>query len=306
MKHIFRSFNYAALSLVATLGVTSLARGQQTTAAPTGESVPSKPPASAPPAASPAAAASTKPSETPATASNQTAPEATQPAAATPLVATPPEPPPPGYLRLEDDYLSGLQVYAGVTYPLSNSFGLTSGIYVAENYPALSVGNANTPPTLAQSWWSEFDIGPTLTLGPVAITLEAGIAFDWAAKRAIALNSPQLYTTVDISKVHFESWIWTILYSPFNTPTNDYIHTRNWLLYKLTGAFSAGPELEFNINLNDKYGKNGLVSLPLGGRVELAFGANTIALFLGYQTDKDSRGPNNQAAVGRFALIHNF
>lgn len=214
--------------------------------------------------------------------------------------------PAPGYVRLEDDYLSGFQVYAGVTYPLGHSIGLAAGIYLAENYPALQIGDANIPTSLSQSWWSEFDLGPSITIGPLSLTLEGGIAFDFASKRATALNAPQLYTTVDFAKFHFESWIWTILYSPFDTPSNDYVHARNWLLYKASGAFSIGPELEFNINLQGKHGKSGLVSLPVGGRVELAFGASSIALFLGYQTDKDSRGANDQAAVGRFALIHNF
>jgi hypothetical protein len=94
------------------------------------------------------------------------------------------------------------------------------------------------------------------------------------------------------------------LYSPFDTPSNDYVHTRNWLVYKATNAIALGPELDFNINLNGKYGKKGLVSLPIGGRVELSFGTSSIALFLGYQTDKDSRGPDNHAVVGRFALVH--
>src|SRR5512145_2211420 len=153
--------------------------------------------------------------------------------------------PAPGYVRLEDDYLSGFQVYAGVTYPLGHSLGLAAGIYLAENYPALQVADASIPPSLSQSWWSEFDLGPSLASGPLSLTLEAGIAFDFASKRATALNVPQLYTTVDFAKFHFESWIWTILYSPFDTPSNDYLHARNWLLYKASGAFSLGPELEF-------------------------------------------------------------
>jgi len=191
-----------------------------------------------------------------------------------------------------------------VTYPIQGSIGLAAGIYLAENYPSLS--GTNTSPAITHSWWSEFDIGPSITVGPLSLTLEGGVAFDFAAKRAIALNAPQLYTTLDIDKIHFESWLWTILYSPFDTPNNDYVHTRNWVLYKLTGAFALGPELDFNVNLNGKYGKSGLVSLPVGGKVDLTFGANAIALFVGYQTDKDSRGPGNQAAVGRFGLIHNF
>jgi len=237
------------------------------------------------------------------------APPTAQDTPATPAETAPaaaPEPPPPGYVRIEDDYLSGLQIYSGVTYPIQGTIGLAAGIYLAENYPSLSGASADTAPSITQSWWSEFDIGPSITLGPLSLTLEGGIAFDFAAKRALALNAPQLYTTLDIDKIHFESWLWTILYSPFDTPNNDYVHTRNWLLYKLSGAFALGPELDFNVNLNGKYGKSGLVSLPIGGRVDLTFGANTIALFVGYQTDKDSRGPGNQAAVGRFGLIHNF
>jgi len=295
-NHLVRLPVFAGMLTVTLATGTLLAQSAQST-----QSVPSL-------AASVAAVAEPPSAKPPVVQNTLAAPGATYtPAApAETAAATPPEPPPPGYFRIEDDYLSGLQIYAGVTYPIQGSISLATGIYLAENYPSLSGGGTNTTPTIAQSWWSEFDIGPSITLGPLSLTLEGGIAFDFAAKRAIALNAPQLYTTLDIDKIHFESWLWTILYSPFDTPNNDYVHTRNWLLYKLSGPFALGPELDFNVNLNGKYGKSGLVSLPIGGKVDLTFGANTIALFVGYQTDKDSRGPGNQAAVGRFGLIHNF
>ncbi len=222
---------------------------------------------------------------------------ASQPDGATPL--------PPGFLRMEHDYLSGLQAFVYTTYPLTGPWGVAAGIYVAETYPSISLGDASSHPSLRQSWWSEFDLGPSVTLGPLSISLESGIVFDWAAKRAAALNAPQLYLTFDLKPLYFESWVWTILYSPFDTPANDYIHNRNWLLYRFSSVVALGPELEFNVNLNEKYGKGGLVSLPVGGRLELAFSASSsLALFVGYQTKAEGRGPEDQAAVGRFGLVH--
>ncbi len=188
----------------------------------------------------------------------------------------------------------GLQLWAGATHKLADSIGLATDIYMAENYVAGGV----------QSYWGEFDLGPALTFGPVAVTPMAGIAFDWAAKRAVAINAPQLYTTVNLDKFYFESWVWTVLYSPFkNDVADDYVHTRNWLLYKATNTVSVGPQLEYTYNLETKKTQFGF---PVGGHVEVAYGAgNSLGLFLGYDTKKDTRVDGN-AAVGRLSFVHSF
>lgn len=240
-----------------------------------------------------------------------TAPAATSAVAPTALPAAPSAAPPaaetakpiPSYFRFDHDYLFGLQLWAGATYPLTDTLGLATDIYVAENFPSVSNTGA------VQSWWGEFDIGPALTLGPLTLTPMAGIAFDWAAKRAVALNAPQLYTVVNLEKFYFESWIWTVLYSPFKDPVyNDYFHTRNWALYKLSGTVSVGPQFEFMYLLNDKVAKKGTAAMPLGAHVELAYGTgNSLGLFLGYELDKDVRDSvGGKGAVGRLTFVHNF
>jgi hypothetical protein len=229
-------------------------------------------------------------------------------AAADPAPAPTPETPIPSYFRFDQDYMLGTQIWAGATYPLTDKLGIAADIFVPENYPGVSV-NSTGAPKITNSWWGEFDLGPALTLGPLTLTPMAGIAFDWAAKRAVAINAPQLYTIVNLDKIYFESWFWTILYSPFHNPVySNFIHTRNWVLYKATKFISVGPQIELTYNLNTQgYGVKGITAAPLGGHVELAFGAgNSVGLFLGYELSKTVRDNNNGAAEGRLTFVHNF
>jgi hypothetical protein len=214
------------------------------------------------------------------------------------------------YFRFDQDYMFGLQLWAGATYPLTDNIALATDIYTAENYPSVSLQtDAEGTPTgagVTHSYWGEFDIGPALTFGPVTLTPMAGIAFDWAAKRAVALNAPQLCTVVNLEKFYFESWYWTVLYSVFDKRgPNDYIHTRNWVLYKLNSTISIGPQLEYSYDLE---AKRTLFGFPVGGHLELAYGSNnTLGIFLGYDTKKNTHvQPNDSAAVGRFTFVHNF
>lgn len=228
-------------------------------------------------------------------------------------IAAAAEPPPaeqpiPSYFRFDQDYMLGTQLWAGATYPLTKALGISADVFIPENYPGMSVDPTGAP-KLVNSWWGEFDLGPALTLGPLTVTPMAGIAFDWAAKRAVAINAPQLYTIINLDKIYFESWWWTILYSPFHNPVySDYIHTRNWVLYKATKFLSVGPQMEFMYNLNTQgYGVKGTTAAPLGGHVELAFGAgNSLGLFLGYEMSHRVREMNNGAAEGRLTFVHNF
>ena len=226
-------------------------------------------------------------------------------AVADPIPATPPpaEAPIPSFFRMDQDYMLGLQLWAGATYPLTNSIGLSSDIFMFENISSINGTK------LSNSWWGEFDIGPAITLGPLSLTPMVGIAFDWAAKRAVALNAPQLYTVVNLDKIYFESWIWTLLYSPFKDAMfSNFIHTRDWVLYKATKVISVGPQFEYSYNLNNKlFGAKGTTTAPLGGHVELAFGSgNSLGLFLGYELSKTVRDRNGGAAEGRLTFVHNF
>lgn len=294
------------LSLTTALVVPSLASAQDAATpapAPTPAAAPATP-EPAPPAAAAAPQATASP-QAPSIAAGATTPAPTAP--------EPPkeaEKPVPSYFRLDHDYMFGLQLWAGATYPLTSTLGIATDIYVAENYPGVSL---QTDPTtgapvgagIAQSYWGEFDIGPALTLGPVSLTPMAGIAFDWAAKRAVAMNAPQLYTIVNLDKFYFESWVWTVLYSAFNKAgPNDYVHTRNWFLYKINSTIAVGPQLEYSYDIEAKRTAFGF---PIGGHVELAYGAgNSLGLFVGYDTKKATHGTDDTAAVGRLTFVHNF
>lgn len=216
--------------------------------------------------------------------------------------------PVPSYLRLDHDYMFGLQLWAGATYPLTDAIGIATDIYVAENYPAFGGSldaQGNFTGGAVQSYWGEFDLGPSFTIGKLTLTPMVGVAFDWAAKRAVAINGPQLYTVFNHDKIYFESWVWTLFYSAFRKDgPNDYIHTRNWLLYKLTDVIALGPQLEYSYDLE---AKQTVLGFPVGGHVELAYGAgNSLGLFLGYDTKKSTHAADDSAAVGRITFVHNF
>ncbi|MGC4063500.1 MAG: hypothetical protein QM784_02385 [Polyangiaceae bacterium] len=273
------------VAILATLAMPSLAAAQ--------DAAPAAPP---PPAAAEVAPAPVAAAPTPTDAAPPAA--AAAPAPAAPAAEAPAETPIPSYFRLDHDYMFGLQLWAGATYPLTDKIGLATDVYIAENY--VSAGDTGA----VQSYWGEFDIGPALTLGPVALTPMVGVAFDWAAKKAVALNGPQLYTIVSLDKFYFESWIWTMLYSAFDKKgPNDYIHTRNWALYKVTDKIGVGPQLEYTYDIEDK---KTIYGFPVGGHVELAYGTgNSLGLFLGYDTKKSTR-VDDAAAVGRITFVHNF
>jgi hypothetical protein len=207
----------------------------------------------------------------------------------------------PSYFRFDQDYLLGAQLWAGATYPISDVVGFSMDVFLPENSPSASGKNF---------WWSELDMGLAFTLGPITITPTTGIAFDWASRRAVALNVPQLYLVATNSKLYFEAWLWTLLFSPFKNPVySDYIHSRGWLLYKVSKVIGVGPQFEYTYNLNTQgSGMKGMVGAPLGAHVELAFGGgNSLGLFAGYDLSKSARDASQgNAAEGRITFVHNF
>lgn len=295
------------VALVATLGLPSLAAAQ--------DAAPAAPPASpAEPAAAPAApaeaapappAAPAEPAVAPAAATEST--PATAPAAEAPAEEASAEI--PSFFRIDHDYMFGLQLWAGATYPIAENVGLATDIYIAENYPGVALEtDANGLPIgagIAQSYWGEMDVGPAFTFGPLSLTPMVGVAFDWAAKRAVAVNGPQLYTILSLDNFYFESWVWTVLYSAFNKAgPNDYIHTRNWFLYKPISAIGFGPQIEYSYDLE---AKQTVFGFPVGAHVELEYGTgNSLGLFLGYDTKKSTHATDDTAAVGRLTFVHNF
>jgi hypothetical protein len=293
-------------ALVATIGLTGVAAAQD--AAPT----PAAAPAAPAPAATPAAATDATVPTTTAAPAPAALEATTPPPAAGAIPAAPPAEeakPIPSYFRIDHDYMFGLQLWAGATYPITDTIGLATDVYIAENYPAAALTtDASGAPTgagIAQSYWGEFDIGPALTFGPLSLTPMVGIAFDWAAKRAVAINGPQLYTILNLDHFYFESWVWTMLYSAFKKDgANDYIHTRNWFLYKPNSVIGFGPQLEYTYDLEAKQTAFGF---PVGGHVELSYGTgNSLGLFVGYDTKKATHAADDTAAVGRITFVHNF
>ncbi|GEM_PF-408519 len=285
----------------------------QTVATPTTPTPGDAPAAAEPaaPAASPASAepvAAAPPVAEPTTPPSQGAPTAGE-GIAPPADAAPAATPVPSYFRIDHDYAFGLQLWAGATYPIADNIGLATDIYIAENWAGVAFDDAGAASGATQSWWGEFDVGPAFTFGPLSLTPMVGLAFDWAAKRAVAINGPQLYTILNLEKIYFESWIWTLMYSPFKDQlANNYFHTRNWVLYKINNTIAVGPQLELWTNLQDKLGPKGITSLPVGGHIDLAYGTgNTLGIFLGYETEKDTRDAvGGKGAVGRLTFVHNF
>lgn len=187
-----------------------------------------------------------------------------------------------GYFRVDTDAL-GTQLWFGATHDLGPA-SVASDIYV--------VGSI-----------AEFDIGPALTFGQVALTPMVGIAFDFAAKKTVSLV-PQLYTIVNSEMLYFESWVQVFLNSPFfDERVPDVFYTRDFLVYQVDDLIAIGPQAELSYTMNDEAGRfeSGVSSLPVGGRINLAYGENnTLGLFLGY----DLEAPEGaDALTGRFTFI---
>ncbi|RMH41670.1 MAG: hypothetical protein D6689_10270 [Deltaproteobacteria bacterium] len=140
-----------------------------------------------------------------------------------------------------------------------------------------------------------------------------GIGFDFAAADFASLIAPQLFTVVDLDRAYVESWVQVFFNSPFSDGAEDLAYTRNFALYKLSDAVHVGPQIEVGYRLNDFAGdaaagaapfSSGLVSLPIGGRVNLGYGDhNTLGLFVGYETQAASGA---DAVAGRFTFVRTW
>ena len=195
-----------------------------------------------------------------------------------------------GWFRIDAD-ASGVQLWAGATHPLGG-LSIASDIYV--------VG------TLA-----EFDLGLTFTLSEgFLMTPMVGYTFDFGAQKSANLALPQLYTTYDASALYFESWIQVYFASPFDSAALDYLHTRDFLLYKLSDHVAAGLEIDANVALkNAPLKTNGdkatLFFLPIGPHVKLHYGGtSTLELFVGYDVAADDQGKDKLA--GRFNFVQTW
>ena len=280
----------AVVSGLATILSTGAAAAQET---PATEAEPPPPPveaaATAPPTAATVAAAPTAPAaaaqETPATEAEP--PPPAEPAAQEPTI--------PGFFRVDSDGF-GLQLWAGATHSLG-PVDLASDIYVTSGT------------------FGEIDVGPVISVGPLVLTPMIGIGFDWAEQRAVSLI-PQLYPTLTVGPVYFESWNQIFVNSVFERGADNDFYTRNFLLLQLLAELAVGPQLEATLALNN--GRDALVSLPVGGHVNVQYGpADRIELFLGYETQRAARRVDtgsvdaaglpvlaDRGLVGRLTYVH--
>lgn len=234
----------------------------------------------------------------------QAAPVTPAPGTTEPVGEPPAEPSQiPSWFRFDADNL-GLQVWAGASHQLG-PISLSSDIY------------------LTTSGTAEFDIGPAFTMGPVTINPMVGFAFNFVTQQPAALVAPQLFTYIDAKPVYFESWILGSFSSMFNESVQNFLYSRDFLLFYPTDDFGIGPHLELSIDLNEvvtvddpttvgvdegKVDDTGLASLQIGGAIGLNYGTgNKLLLYLGYET-QDTLDENqlSDKLAGRFTFIHNF
>jgi hypothetical protein len=214
-------------------------------------------------------------------------------------VGAPPEEPKDdvtGWFRIDSDF-GGLQLWAGAAHPLAEGVSLASDIYV--------FGDGGDIPSLG-----EFDLGPAFTAGPAVITPMLGIQINFTGQSAAALV-PQLYTIIDGGSVYFESWFQFYLYSVFDDVALDFMHTRDFVLFKASDNVSIGAEVDINLALKNKeantFGSKAVYWLPVGPHLKLHYGAgSTLELFVGYDTVATKQVPEKKKLAGRFTFVQTW
>jgi hypothetical protein len=248
------------------------------------------------------------PEPEPAPAPDPMAPPAGEVAPVDPAVAPAPAPVeeeetfPAAWMRLDSDLL-GFQAWAGATHMFTDNIGLASDIYL------------NAVPFLG-----EFDIGPTFVAGPMIVTPMIGIQWDWVARRAAAVI-PQLFVTGGPDPIYTELWLQWFNYAAFKDPnlgaagTVSYLYGRFFLNYKAHKYVAFGPQIEFQVALNDaakvtlpdETEPTSLTYLPIGANVMLTnYGQNnTLIAFMGYDVQSMDT-PGQRHLTGRLSFIRNF
>lgn len=279
MTRMIKRFAYLSLVVAMTVPAGALAQDVAAPAAPAAEPVPMATPVDPQPVAEPVAAPA--PVEAPA-ATEETEPAPVEDASA----------PVAGWFRVDSDW-GGLQLWGGATFPLSDTIGLATDIYV---YGA----------------FGEFDIGPSITLAPgISILPMIGLQIDWSTQKAAYLV-PQFYAYVDSSSVYFEFWAQFFMSDMFNEGTTDFLHLRAFPVYKVSDVFAIGVEVDANLNLGnapdyDADGEEDLLAwLPIGPHVKMNAGElSTIELFVGYDL-ADPGQFGDRAFAGRFTFVQTF
>jgi hypothetical protein len=189
------------------------------------------------------------------------------------------------WFRIDTDGY-GTQLWAGAAHSVGG-LEIASDIYVVDTF-------------------AELDVGPSFQLGSLNVTAMAGLGFDFAGEGLVSLIAPQIYLILDHHGWYGESWNELFLNSVFDDAAEDELYTRNFLLYEVFDGFYLGPQVEASVRVRGGVDDppRELISLPVGGRVNLAYGSkNTLGIFLAYETkaaDEDS------GLAGRFTFVREF
>jgi hypothetical protein len=194
-----------------------------------------------------------------------------------------------GWFRIDTDSLE-TQFWLGATHQVG-SIAIASDIYVVGSF-------------------AEFDIGPSFSIGNLALTPMVGLGFDFSTQDVASLIAPQLFTIYGGDKIYVESWIQVFLNDMFADGSADSFYTRNFVLYNVNDQLAVGPQAELTYQLNDTTDDMGatmeadVVSLPIGGRVNVGYGEkNTLGLFLGYDTQA---AEGSDGIAGRFTFVRTW
>jgi hypothetical protein len=304
--------SHALLASVSLLTATAWAQTPApTTPAPGATTAPM--PAPAAPGAAPATPtpeATPAPTTEPALPPPETAPPPTDATVAPAPAPEEEETFPAAWVRLDSDLL-GFQAWAGATHMFTDNIGLATDIYL------------NAVPFLG-----EFDIGPTFVAGPMYITPMIGLQWDWVSRRAASVV-PQLFVTGGPDPIYTELWLQWYNYAAFKAPNGgntSYLYGRFFLNYKAHKYVAFGPQIEFQLALNDaarrpldadeiaegKTEGQSLSYMPIGADVMLTnYGKNnTLILFMGYDVKsagaKTVAAPGQRHLAGRLTFIRNF
>lgn len=189
----------------------------------------------------------------------------------------------PGWFRVDTDSL-GTNFLIGATHVVGG-IPLASTIYIGETRGEYDLGVV-VPVVKGES--------TSLTLLPTL-----GVGFDYAGVNGPAVLFPQMFVFLPAGKLYFQSWTIGKLYLPHFDGIND-VYTRNRLTYRINDTVDLGPQAEA-VYLFDGIG---LVSLIIGGRINIAYGENnTLGVLVGYDLEK---GEDDTGLTGRLSFTRTW
>ena len=205
-----------------------------------------------------------------------------------------------GWFRTDTDSL-GTQIWVGASHSPSflGGISLDTDIYVVGTFGELDIG-LGIPVVDSDSM--------SLSFLPMV-----GIGFDYeSANGPSSLIAPQLFTYLTAGSIYFESWIQGFFNTPFDYD-NDFIYTRNFILYSLNDTVAIGPQVEVGLTLAtlDPEDETGLSSLVAGLRANVGYGENnTLGIFVGFETvpqeDDEGEEIDQTGLTGRMTFVRTW